>query len=175
MPTPEAKFHIKEEAAGESVGARSTSLSNGYDPQLANGGVTGAMANNGGDSGCLTVVNNVGSNGSSIQAHVDERLPLVEQRLGSPSGGRDLEAELRGADYGASGNARSASGGIEEGERVVDASSAERPAGWRKVDVLHECLLPMKLFEQKQVRMVLFVYVLFSVRTHFHPVCCAWC
>lgn len=163
VSTPAAKLHIQEKAGGERVDVIPTSLDNGYDPQLASAGGAGTMAKNGG----LTNGNNGGSNGGRVRARVDERLPLVEQRLGSTSGAQDLEeGTLLSARNGARGNARSGGGGIEDGEGV-DSGGGDNSGGWMKIDVLHEILVPMKLLEQKQVRTALFVYVLFSVRKYF--------
>ncbi|CAM9442411.1 unnamed protein product, partial [Laminaria digitata] len=50
--------------------------------------------------------------------------------------------------------------GEDEG---VDAGSGESREGRRRIAFLRECLLPMKLLEEKRVRTVMFVYALFSL------------
>lgn len=155
----EAEFHSQEAAADERGGVGTTNLHKCYDPQLAIGGGVRATAGSGGKHGCLIV----GDKGS-VQARLDDRLPLVEQHPSSPTEARELEGgALLNVHGGARGNAQSGGDRIEEGE-AVDPGGGEGQRQRRRIAFLRECLPPMKLLEQKRVRTVVFVYVLFSVR-----------
>ena len=159
-----------------------TELDNGYDFGLAKADRVRSHSGGGGGgrgggstpgSACNSELETVGNNtcnGNSAQARAEERLPLARRRSRSSSGAQDLEGGelLSSAHGGAHGNARSASDGIRQGGGV-DAGGGESQgeARWRQNACLRECLLPIKLLEEKRVRTVLFVYVLFSVRVFF--------
>eukprot|EP00904_Undaria_pinnatifida_P006139 jgi/Undpi1/2655/HiC_scaffold_13.g06033.m1 len=164
IPTPEAEFNNHAEAAHAKGDVRAISLDSGYDPQLTSGrgARTTAGSGSGGKPGCLAAGTNRRSDICSTQARVEEQLPLVEQRPRSPSVARKLEGEhLLSILDGAHRSTSSGVSGIEEDEGV-DGGGFESRRGWWRIGFLQECLLPMKLLEQRRVRSILFVYVLFS-------------
>lgn len=173
IPTPEAEFNNHAEAAHAKGDVRAISLDSGYDPQLTSGrgARTTAGSGSGGKPGCLAAGTNRRSDICSTQARVEEQLPLVEQRPRSPSVARKLEGEhLLSILDGAHRSTSSGVSGIEEDEGV-DGGGFESRRGWGRIGFLQECLLPMKLLEQRRVRSILFVYVLFSVSRAFCVVC----
>lgn len=144
--TPKTELRKQEAATDQGNSNRTACLDNVYDPQFASGG------------------NNGRCGGSSIKERADEQLPLVSQRLRSPSGARlPEEGKLHGIHDGADGDARSAGGAIGEDEGF-DAGDGESREGGRGTTLLTGCLLPMKILKDERVRTPLFVYVLISVR-----------
>lgn len=167
IPTTEAEIHSQEATADKEGGVEMTPLDNANDLQFASGGRGRATAGSGGETEPVTVGDSEGFKSSNVQARANDRLPLIQQRLRSPSRARELEgAELRSVNDGARRYARSTRDSTGEGEGV-DAGSGESREGGRRIAFLRECLLPMKLLEEKRVRTVMFVYALFSVRREF--------
>lgn len=121
-----------------------THLENTYNIQRASGEKGGERVGSGSTTEHVTVGGNSGYSRNNVQARADERLPFVQQRSRSPSGGLGLNV----------GELRSVQTGIDK-----------RRGGGRSNAMLRECLLPMKLLEEQRVRTVMFVNVLFSVRT----------
>lgn len=187
LPIPEAEFRSEKSATDNGRGPELTSLENGYDPELAKanrvhshsangggGGGRGTTPGRGGKNGCLAVGIGGGGNGSSVHTRVNERLPLVEQRLGSPNGARELQGREVYSSMNGSALASARWGGGDIGQGGgSDAGSGENGGEKRssRNACLREFLLPFTMLEEKRVRTVLFVYVLFSVskRLISHP------
>lgn len=176
LPTSEAELHSQEAAADEGGRVEMPNLDNAYDPELANvdrvrlhsGGGRGGATPGSTDKGGYEIVNNGGCNGSFAQARAEEQLPLARRRSRSSSGAQDLEAgELHSSVHGrAYGSSRLEGAGVRQGGGFDAVGGESRGGGRRRKNpCLRECLLPVKLLEDKRVRTILFVYVLFSVRT----------
>ena len=175
LPTSEAELHSQEATADEGGGVEVPNLDNAYVPEVAkvdrvrshSGGGRGGATPGSVDKGGCETVSNGRCNGSSAQARAEERLPLARRRSRSSSGAQDLEAgELHSSVHGrAYGSSRSGGGGIRQSGDFDTVVGESRGGGrGRKNACLRECLLPVKLLEEKRVRTILFVYVLFSVR-----------
>lgn len=188
LPASKAEFHNHYAAVGEGGGVKIADLDNAHDLELAKNNLVRSHSASSGGDGCgegavsgfagkggCKAIGNGGCNGSSAQTRAEEQLPLAGRSSLSYSGTPDLEGrELRSNVHdGTRGSARSGGVDIRQDGNFDAGSGESRQEGkGRKKAFLRECLLPMKLLEEKGVRTILFVYALFSVRSHLFSVRC---